>query len=111
MAYDESQLVTTRESLRTGGPVRATAQHCQAPWSGHPKNFRCGFCGYKFQEGDIFRWIYTNDISGAGGNPLACEACGQDREELRKRWQAMHAEYRALKAGRFWWFLSGDDQA
>lgn len=50
----------------------ATKEHCNARWScGRPgERFRCYFCGHKFVVGDEFRMVFTNDIKGAGGNPL-----------------------------------------
>jgi len=84
----------------------ATAEDCKACWNGGPlgQNFRCGFCGYAFQEGDLFRGIYTNDLPYAGGNPLVCRECNAETSELRKRWQEKWAEWRALRQDRFWWF-------
>lgn len=84
----------------------ATATECSACWDGGKPGefFRCGFCGYKFQEGDLFRGIYTNDLQGAGGNPLVCRECDAETSELRKRWQEKWAEWRTLAKQRFWWF-------
>ena len=90
-------------SFTDGKPRVATTEDCQAKWSGGREGeyFRCAFCGRKFQEGDYWRWIYTNDTPGAGGNPIACETCDtHDRESMIAKWKAMHAEVR----GRMWWF-------
>lgn len=76
----------------------ATESECQARWScGKPGQFfRCGFCGHKFQVGDKFRCIFTNDIPGAGGNPIVCEKCNGTTAELRGRWLSKVTEFRQL---------------
>lgn len=85
----------------------ATEKHVNAPWSGDKKNFRCGFCGYKFVVGDYFRWIFTNDINGAGGNPLVCKACDTGNNvEMREKWCAKWAEW---NSGKFWWFIKNKE--
>ena len=58
-------------------PQIATERDLNARWGGDgPGNkFRCGLCNYKFQLNDYWRWVYTNDIPGAGGNPFICENC------------------------------------
>jgi hypothetical protein len=79
-------------------PHVATKKELQLRWSGGKpgEHFRCGFCGCKFVEGDYYRWIYSNDTPGAGGNPFACRACDtgdrsamlvqlkEKREDVRK---------------------------
>ena len=92
------------DSLRTGLPVTVTQELLKLPWAGNQANFRCYFCGHKFELGERFRWIFTNDLPKASGNPLACESCGTDREQLRQKWAAMHEEFKALKQ-RFWFFV------
>jgi hypothetical protein len=93
-------------SFTDGKPFLATESSCQARWSGGKpgEHFRCGFCGYKFVPGDTVRWQYTNDIPGAGGNPLVCIGCDQPYEQLIKSWKSMHAE----ASGRMWWFCRRD---
>lgn len=87
-------------------PFKATAEDVQKSWSGgrNGKYFRCYLCGHKFQEGDIVRWQFTNDIPGAGGNPLVCESCDGPKEKVIEKWKAMHAEARSE---RMWWFSKG----
>ena len=68
---------------------------CRAPGEG----LRCGFCGHKFTEGETARWVYTNDVPGAGGNPFVCVACDGPREVLIEKLKALAAEFNAPK---FW---------
>ena len=79
----------------------ADAKICRLPWAGgnNGKYFRCHFCGHKFKAGDKYRIIYTNDIKGAGGNPIVCEACNDTTPNLRDKWKELKAEARE----RFWW--------
>ena len=76
--------------LRTGDWWAATKEDCSAPWNGGKGGiyFRCGFCGHKFVVGESVKWLYTNDIVGAGGNPFVCNQCGGNvtTENLRKDW-------------------------
>lgn len=87
-------------SFLDGKPRVATEQDCQTRWHGMPlgEGFRCNLCGHRFKVGDIFRFVFTNDTPGAGGNPLVCEKC--DGPDVKERWAAMVAEARE----RFWFF-------
>lgn len=69
-------------------PQTATEEHLRLRWLGgrDGKYFRCCMCGYKFKLGDYWRWVYTNDMQGAGGNPIVCERC--DGPDIRERWKA-----------------------
>ena len=90
-----------------GKPRTATAEECTAPWAGGRagKYFRCAFCGYKFLEGDYWRWIYTNDTPNAGGNPSTCKDCDTgDRQSMIAKWEALWREAK----GRMWWFTRHD---
>ena len=82
-------------------PWIVTEEDCKRPWSGHPRNFRCYMCGHRFKVGDTVRWQYTNDMKGAGGNPLVCAECDGTPKDVRDRWQARLKEWRS---DRFWWF-------
>lgn len=87
----------------------ATEATCKANWScgGPGVLFFCAFCGHKFVPGDLFRMTYTNDMSGAGGNPLTCEPCDKRYggvEGVRKAWADLWEEYRT----RFKWFHARD---
>ena len=80
-------------------PKIATKKDCEMEWSGgkNGKYFRCYMCGYKFVEGDYWRWVYTNDIPDAGGNPLVCKEC--DGPDVRERWRTHKKELRT----KYWW--------
>jgi hypothetical protein len=70
----------------TDQQARIVTEHdLNARWGGDApgKRFRCGLCNYKFQLGDYWRWVYTNDIPGAGGNPFICESCDNKYEKDR----------------------------
>lgn len=82
-------------SFTDGKPWIATEKDCNGPWrSGkNGKHFRCSLCGYKFKPGDRVRWQYTNDITGAVGNPLVCEKCDTTPEAVIEEWKRMIKEY------------------
>lgn len=87
----------------TQEPQTVTKQDLKLPWLGgkNGKYFKCCFCGYKFQEGDYWRWIYTNNIKGAIGNPITCKRCDTgDIDSMVEKWKKMHSESR----GKYWWF-------
>lgn len=88
-------------SFTDGKPWIATAEDCKRRWScGAPgERFRCYLCGHQFVPGDRVRWQYTNNVSGAGGNPLACERC--DGPDVVERWKAKCAEW---NSNAWWWF-------
>lgn len=89
----------------------ATKEECNARWScGKPGElFRCGFCGHKFKEGDMYRGIYTNGTPGAHGNPLVCEKCNDSTGALIAMWKHMHEDVRKYKE-RYWWFFTHREQ-
>ena len=90
-------------SFTDGESWIATEVDCGRAWSGGSKGkyFRCYFCGHKFKSGDTVRWQFTNDIAGAGGNPLVCLKCDDGPEKVIEKWKQMHKEYRDDK---WWWF-------
>lgn len=91
----------------------ATPEHCSARWCCAPpgERFRCGFCGYKFKQGDKWRAIYTNDMPTYGGNPLVCEKCNDSNSQLRARWQDKWNAWRRITAEpEFWWFQRKGNQ-
>ncbi|MDB6104090.1 MAG: hypothetical protein JWO52_4089 [Gammaproteobacteria bacterium] len=84
----------------SGKPFVATERHCKLRWGcGKPGElFRCFSCGHKFVPGDVVRWVFTNDIPGAGGNPFVCASCDAPNEQLA-------ADIIARRnANRNWWF-------
>jgi hypothetical protein len=74
-----------RKGFTSQEPQIATEHDLIANWGGVGPGvkFRCGLCNYKFQLGDYWRWVYTNDIPGAGGNPFICENCDKRYEMNR----------------------------
>lgn len=90
-------------SFTDGKPRIATEAETKLHWCSHGPGefFRCGFCGHKFKVGDQWRFCYTNDIPGSGGNPLVCAKCDGPDEEVRARWKAKCEEWLSAK---WWWF-------
>lgn len=86
-------------SFVEGKPMVATREHCNTRWMRDKKNFRCGMCGCNFKEGDVFRWIYTNNLPGYSGNPLVCEKC--DGPDVIERWKKLVDEFNSSK----YWYL------
>jgi hypothetical protein len=88
-------------SFTDGKPWLATAEDCAKDWCCAPngKDFRCGLCGYKFMVGDTVRWMFTNNIPGAGGNPFVCLTC--DGPLVIEVWKAKCASW---KSDEWWWF-------
>jgi hypothetical protein len=93
----------TPMSFTDGKQRVATEEECSLRWLGGAKgkHFRCFFCGHCFKVGDKWRFVFTNDVPGAGGNPLVCENCDDSNENLREKWKAMWQEYRSPK----WWYM------
>jgi hypothetical protein len=85
-----------------GKPFVATEADCRAHWGGGRNGvwFRCYLCGHKFKPGDVVRWQYTNDVQGAGGNPMVCQKCDGTKDEIVAKWKAMWDDAN----GRMWWF-------
>lgn len=84
----------------SGDPQIATQKELETKWSGAKPGakFYCGFCGYKFKVGDYFRWVFTNRISGAGGNPFTCESCDtKDDLEMAEKRKSLTKEYKRLR--------------
>jgi len=71
----------------TGKPQIATETDVNTKWCGGKPGeyFYCGWCGYKFKVGDYFKWIFTNHIQGAGGNPKVCKDCDCGTVKLIER--------------------------
>lgn len=68
----------------SGEPFVATEDHCKTRWCARKPGemFRCFKCGHKFTPGETVRWVFTNNIPGAGGNPFVCADCDAPNEEL-----------------------------
>lgn len=100
-----------------GNPLIATDEHVKLRWNGSTKNFRCGFCGHKIAVGELWCFVFTNDIPDAGGNPMACcdcikaaEFCAVDAEEtmqqqLRRKWKRQCEEWKSFITSPKWWKL------
>lgn len=84
-------------------PHIATEKDVKANWLGGQDGlfFRCSLCGHKFQIGDYYRCVYTNDMQDAYGNPIVCKSCDEGNEKVRDKWKERHAEFMSEK---FWWF-------
>lgn len=92
----------------------ADEKTCKAPWGGLKNGalFYCAFCGKQFKVGDSYKAIYTNDMKGAGGNPLCCWYCWTDsrrkgeigEERMRELWKERNAEWEASYKGQWRWF-------
>ena len=85
-----------------GKPWIATEADCDALWHGipHGNSFRCRFCDYRFVPGDKVRWQYTNDVAGAGGNPLVCEKCDGTKTEIVEKMKDLHKGADVIRAER-----------
>lgn len=85
----------------------ATKQDCEMAWLGKSNGeyFRCAFCGFKFKEGDKYRVLFTNDLKGAGGNPIMCEGCDVPNDLARELWKCKCEDLQELKKNKFWWFF------
>lgn len=84
----------------------ATEETCKAPWSAMKGGvlFYCAFCGRQFGVGDEYKAVYTNDLKGAGGNPLCCRSCYSTEEEMREVWKSRSLEWEELYKGKWRWF-------
>ena len=79
----------------------ATDSDVRARWNGDEpgKRFRCYFCGYKFEAGDQWRFVYHKELR----NFIVCETCDtSNNEELKDIWAEMDKEAKK----RFWWLYS-----
>lgn len=78
-------------------PFIVTKNDLNLHWGGRKNHFFCGFCGKSFIEGSIARWVFTNDVPDAGGNPFVCVDCDAPREKLIKKRIALRNKYLKLK--------------
>ena len=81
----------SKSSFTDGKPRIATEEECGGPWRAlkNGKGFYCSLCGHRFKVGDQWRWQYTNDVPGAGGNPMVCEKCDGTKDEIVAKWKEM----------------------
>ncbi len=80
-------------------PRTATKEDLTAPWSGFKdgSHFYCKLCGYSFEEGDGWRWIYAG--KKALPNLLVCAHC--DGEDVLDLWVKLWKEWEELSKGKF----------
>ena len=82
--------------------------HCKLPWAGgkNGKYFRCGFCGHKFIPGNKIRWIFSNHVKGASGNPFTCDKCdcGDDSKMILK-YKSLKESFDKDVIGKYWSFM------
>lgn len=83
MSYTAIQ--AEKSSWLDGKPFTVTTKELSGRWGLRPdKRLQCYLCSYVAKEGDTFRWQYTNDVKGAGGNPMLCSKCDAPKEEIVK---------------------------
>lgn len=83
-------------------PHIVTEEDLKLKWGGRSAHdyFRCRMCGYRFQLGDVYRWVYTNNLEGKYcGNPFVCQQC--DGPDVIERWKRHCDE---AYSDKFWWF-------
>lgn len=85
-----------RKGFTNGEPWAVTAEQLKMKWGGHPRGLDCSLCGIRFKEGDIARWQYTNDVPGAGGNPIVCQNCDGPKEKIVARVREIYAAHRLM---------------
>lgn len=92
-------------SFTDGKPWTVTEEETHLAWAGgaNGKYFRCNLCGHRFKAGDRARFQFTNNVPGAGGNPLVCRNC--DGPDVVERWKQMCIDART----KFWWFNRHND--
>lgn len=80
-------------------PRVATEDDIKESWSGVKagKRFYCRLCGYRFQVGDVWRWVHAGNIHRL--NLLVCEKC--DGEDVLERWERWWKEWEQLAQGKF----------
>lgn len=87
-----------------------TEEDLKAPWSGYRdgSHFRCYLCGWKFELGDQWRFVYSasrtfvspfdNKTFGLS-NVFVCGECDDTNEKVLDKWVAAHEELYT----KFWW--------
>lgn len=84
-------------------PRTATEADLNAPWSGGKRGeyFRCKLCGYRFQLGDYWRWIFIKGYT----NIIVCQKC--DTPGVIEKWINVNKEWKHMKEeSPFWWFIA-----
>ena len=80
-------------------PRVVTKEDLVAPWSGFKdgSHFYCYICGYSFEEGDTWRWVYAGKHRKP--NLMVCENC--DSDVVLERWDEIWKEWEDLSRGQF----------
>ena len=84
----------------------ATERDCNLKWCGRRENFRCGLCGHKFVPGDGFQMLYTNNLSGYGGNPLMCDDC--NKPDAIDKWKLLWDGFNSIVNSPKYWRMKRD---
>lgn len=88
----------------------ATEEDLKAPWSGgiNGRYFRCKLCGYHFQLGDYWRWVFMGKEHYT--NIIVCESC--DTSDVKEKWIKANKDWERMKeASPFWWFITNLEEA
>ena len=66
-------------------PKVATEEDIHARWDGveNGVEFYCSLCGYVFQVGDVWRWVYGGHLS----NLIVCRTCDGENHEVLEKWK------------------------
>ena len=99
---EQREIYVKNQSFTNQKPRIATQEDLEAPWSGGKPGefFRCKLCGYKFQLGDYWRWVFVKGYT----NILVCEPCDIYPEV---KWIQTYTDWENLKKySRFWYFIS-----
>ena len=86
-------------------PRLATEADLRASWSGgeNGKYFRCRLCGYHFQLGDYWRWVYMGSVGLQ--NTIVCQKC--DTPDVKEKWIKANKEWEQMsETSPFWWFIA-----
>ena len=86
-------------------PRIVTEKDLNGMWYGGKKGkyFRCSLCGYKFQLGDYWRFVYAGNVHLA--NLLVCKNCDDENEKVLKKWKVMHEEIKT----KYWYFVKNEE--
>jgi len=79
-------------------PLVATEDDIMGPWSGgkNGKYFYCRLCGYKFEVGDVYRWVNLVNRDPPLPNILVCQSCDGTNDEVYVKALEHHKIAKAL---------------
>jgi hypothetical protein len=81
-ADEEREMLRSLWSSSSRGQIPVSAGRYTGLWND-------GILVMSDTQGDYWRWIFTNNLSGYGGNPMVCEACDGINEEVIARWKQL----------------------